>query len=146
MFLSKSDEEITANRKIAKDLVDKWVIPFPFYYFHISPLWHTTLSFCTEREADFCCISWSDWNLNCNTFYPFKLVCHESPIFVFISALNYAIWLMYWGCSWCSLDQYLIRAQGLRIWEILMTREHPIEGHRGRSMYFMLFYFFSILL
>lgn len=27
MFLSKSDEEITANRKIAKDLVDKWSRP-----------------------------------------------------------------------------------------------------------------------
>lgn len=25
MFLSKSDEETTANRKLAKDLVDKWV-------------------------------------------------------------------------------------------------------------------------
>lgn len=60
MFLSKSDEEITANRKIAKDLVDKWVILFPFYYFHISPPWHITLTSCTEREADFCCISWSD--------------------------------------------------------------------------------------
>nr|KJB51585.1 hypothetical protein B456_008G223500 [Gossypium raimondii] len=27
MFLSKSDEETTSNRKLAKDLVDKWVIP-----------------------------------------------------------------------------------------------------------------------
>lgn len=26
MFLSKSDEETTSNRKLAKDLVDKWVI------------------------------------------------------------------------------------------------------------------------
>lgn len=25
MFLSKSDEETTSNRKLAKDLVDKWV-------------------------------------------------------------------------------------------------------------------------
>jgi hypothetical protein len=25
MFLSKSDEETTANRKLAKELVDKWV-------------------------------------------------------------------------------------------------------------------------
>ena len=25
MFLSRSDEETTANRKLAKDLVDKWV-------------------------------------------------------------------------------------------------------------------------
>jgi hypothetical protein len=26
MFLSKSDEETTSNRKLAKELVDKWVI------------------------------------------------------------------------------------------------------------------------
>ena len=26
MFLSKSDEETTSNRKLAKDLVDKWVM------------------------------------------------------------------------------------------------------------------------
>lgn len=25
MFLSRSDEETTSNRKLAKDLVDKWV-------------------------------------------------------------------------------------------------------------------------
>lgn len=25
MFLSKSDEETTSNRRLAKDLVDKWV-------------------------------------------------------------------------------------------------------------------------
>jgi len=29
MFLSKSDEETTANRKLAKELVDKWVSLFP---------------------------------------------------------------------------------------------------------------------
>jgi transcription factor SPN1 len=28
MFLSKSDEETTANRKLAKELVDKWVSLF----------------------------------------------------------------------------------------------------------------------
>ena len=27
MFLSKSDEETTSNRKLAKDLVDKWSTP-----------------------------------------------------------------------------------------------------------------------
>lgn len=31
MFLSKSDEETTSNRKLAKDLVDKWVIYFIGY-------------------------------------------------------------------------------------------------------------------
>lgn len=30
MFLSKSDEETTANRKLAKELVDKWVYQ-PFF-------------------------------------------------------------------------------------------------------------------
>jgi TFIIS helical bundle-like domain len=29
MFLSKSDEETTANRKLAKELVDKWVSVYP---------------------------------------------------------------------------------------------------------------------
>lgn len=28
MFLSKSDEETTSNRRLAKDLVDKWVNSF----------------------------------------------------------------------------------------------------------------------
>jgi len=28
MFLSKSDEETTANKKLAKELVDKWVSLF----------------------------------------------------------------------------------------------------------------------
>ena len=31
MFLSKSDEETTSNRKLAKDLVDQWVmLPLSF--------------------------------------------------------------------------------------------------------------------
>jgi len=31
MFLSKSDEETTANRKLAKELVDKWVSLFTLH-------------------------------------------------------------------------------------------------------------------
>lgn len=41
MFLSKSDEETTANRKLAKDLVDKWVIIFyclDYCFFNFSLL------------------------------------------------------------------------------------------------------------
>lgn len=32
MFLSKSDEETTANRKLAKELVDKWVSLCSLYH------------------------------------------------------------------------------------------------------------------
>ncbi|KAK8452366.1 hypothetical protein SEVIR_5G099500v4 [Setaria viridis] len=35
MFLSKSDEETTANRKLAKELVDKWVSPCSQYTHHL---------------------------------------------------------------------------------------------------------------
>lgn len=33
MFLSKSDEETTSNRKLAKDLVDKWVNLIYIWYY-----------------------------------------------------------------------------------------------------------------
>ncbi|KAI7995401.1 hypothetical protein LOK49_LG11G02034, partial [Camellia lanceoleosa] len=33
MFLLKSDEETTANRRMAKDLVDKWVMLYIFLTF-----------------------------------------------------------------------------------------------------------------
>lgn len=36
MFLSKSDEETTSNRKLAKDLVDKWVIQQPLFAISLS--------------------------------------------------------------------------------------------------------------
>ena len=39
MFLSRSEEETTANRKLAKDLVDKWVglyIIFGTLYCHLA--------------------------------------------------------------------------------------------------------------
>ena len=43
LFLSKSDEETTSNRKLAKELVDKWVIYVNFlqYFIHLM-----SFSFC----------------------------------------------------------------------------------------------------
>jgi len=38
MFLSKSDEEISVNRKLAKELVDKWVSNTRLNYFLITML------------------------------------------------------------------------------------------------------------
>lgn len=42
MFLSKSDEETTSNRKLAKDLVDKWVIILLLWSF-VSAIFHSCL-------------------------------------------------------------------------------------------------------
>ncbi|XP_075100552.1 protein IWS1 homolog 1-like isoform X2 [Nicotiana tabacum] len=49
MFLSKSDEETTANRKLAKDLVDKWSRPI----FNKSTRFEDMRNFEDERAAQF---------------------------------------------------------------------------------------------
>lgn len=45
MFLSKSEEETTSNRKLAKELVDKWVICFVLQFLPSIPIWSFSANF-----------------------------------------------------------------------------------------------------
>lgn len=45
MFLSKSDEETTSNRKLAKELVDKWVICFVLQFLPSIAIWSFSANF-----------------------------------------------------------------------------------------------------
>lgn len=103
----------------------------PISNFWFQSLWSVIIFFvvtCTEISF-LCChfiFFYNSWRSH--TWMSYYIYWHWD--FIFYSKFE------------CRVDQYLIRVQDLRRWEMSMMREFPTEGHLWRSTYCDLFCMF----
>lgn len=147
MFLSRSDEEINVNRRLAKDLVDKWVSIR--YYLTLAPSLSCIFFSKLSNSLRFIqCLNDREENsggiffvlclaLSCVLYNYLKWLTHEDIILCVLSFHEFIISKILCLCHlFCDFraDLYSIRVLGLKTCEILRMIEFLTGGHRLKSM------------
>lgn len=91
-----------------------------------------------------CCSSWVFFSEIC--FWPIpRCLVNLNYIYVELHLYMGCLVIIYsFEFVWCRVDQYLIRAQGLRTCGTLMMRGLHFVGHLGKSMYYLWDEFFFV--